>query len=905
MENKLKLHEAIKLVLEEAKLPLTAREIADAINEKSLYSRKDGRAIPTSQIHARVKNYQNDFDKIDGRIALLEKRERGVEPEPINKAEKLIWKVFTILRAQISPDEYYVIPFILLLQKEGLIDVSEIHLEPANLILKKSDETPFFRRITHFFSETLRKLEGEKIIFICKIIDELEPSFLNSNFPEFFDLVLGKIDSVLGKAGSLSTPKELSELIGFLGESERPQSIYNPFAGTLSWVNDFSKKRIIAQELNSKNWAIGQLRLRANELDETVHFTNEDSIQKWQSQNLYDLVVSIPPFSQKISSESNYRLSETFLLKEGSSLLNNNGKLIAILPLGFLFRGGQDEDLRKYLIDQDLIDTIIQLPSNLFLNSSIPTICIVLNKNKSNRGKVRLFDASSFFKKANRNQVTLNFKILKGHLKSTSDSRFSKEINLREIEENNFNLNIPRYFMPEAVGVKLEHVVKSLDLSVPTQNVGKFVGISHLKDGKLDLVLVADEIGNSELKPGVKALEKSSLLIALRGVTLKATVFKYEGTPIYLPSSIIALDVKESLAYLPFLAMHLNTAENVLAQVKSFSVGSSVPLLRRSDFLTIKVDLPSLDEQKNSVKAEGQLQAKIKELVDDSISIEEKLQSEEKKAFEEFSSLKHSTGTPRHNILSNSKTLIRFFKNEESEAFTELNDKFLKRYDIDLLKMMTLIKSDIDHISKMFDVGERGLILSDFEREDIPMDQIGLYFKELSDHNYKFKIAKSFIDLTMGSPGSEDGEEEWEENYFLTDGFKKDSETSILSKSDIKISGNWTLFKILMENILSNADKHGFDDELERNQLSIELILAIYGVTIKIQNNGKPFPRGFDKSKFIAKFSTADKEIGTGLGGYDINRIANYFRNEDWKLELDNQNEFPVSFEFNFNTETF
>ena len=121
-------------------------------------------------------------------------------------------------------------------------------------------------------------------------------------------------------------------------------------------------------------------------------------------------------------------------------MLNNNGRLIAILPLGFLFRSGQDEDLRKYLIDQDLIDTIIQLPSNLFLNTSIPTICIVLNKDKSNRGKVRLFDASSFFKKANRNQVSLNFKILKGHLTSTSDSRFSKEINVREIEENNFNL---------------------------------------------------------------------------------------------------------------------------------------------------------------------------------------------------------------------------------------------------------------------------------------------------------------------------------------------------------------------------------------------------------------------------------------------------------------------------------
>ena len=104
----------------------------------------------------------------------------------------------------------------------------------------------------------------------------------------------------------------------------------------------------------------------------------------------------------------------------------------------------------------------------------------------------------------------------------------------------------------------------------------------------------------------------------------------------------------------------------------------------------------------------------------------------------------------------------------------------------------------------------------------------------------------------------------------------------------------------MIDNILSNTNKHGFDEESEYNKLNIEFIYQNDYLKIKIQNNGKPFPKGFDKSKFIAKFSTANREIGTGLGGYDINRIAKYFGNEDWKLNLSEDSEFTVSFEFNF-----
>lgn len=78
----------------------------------------------------------------------------------------------------------------------------------------------------------------------------------------------------------------------------------------------------------------------------------------------------------------------------------------------------------------------------------------------------------------------------------------------------------------------------------------------------------------------------------------------------------------------------------------------------------------------------------------------------------------------------------------------------------------------------------------------------------------------------------------------------------------------------------------------------IELAIVENQLEIAIKNNGKPFPKNFNKEKFISKFSTANSDKGTGIGGYDINRIATYFGNDDWTLELNSNPIYPVIFKF-------
>ena len=117
---------------------------------------------------------------------------------------------------------------------------------------------------------------------------------------------------------------------------------------------------------------------------------------------------------------------------------------------------------------------------------------------------------------------------------------------------------------------------------------------------------------------------------------------------------------------------------------------------------------------------------------------------------------------------------------------------------------------------------------------------------------------------------------------------------------DRGIECNPTLLKTLIDNILTNANKHGFTKKDNTNEVVIELIEVDDQLILEIRNNGKPFSKHFDKEKFISKYSTANPELGSGLGGYDINRIAEYFSDPNWELILSEDPIYPVKFKFHF-----
>jgi type I restriction enzyme M protein len=127
--------------------------------------------------------------------------------------------------------------------------------------------------------------------------------------------------------------------------------------------------------------------------------------------------------------------------------LNSTGTMGVVLPHGVLFRGASEGKIRKLIIEDNLLDAIIGLPSNLFFGTSIPA-CILIFKKQRNKKDILFIDASKEFKK-DKNQNALDDKhiqkILDTYKNKTTIDKYSYKATIKEIQENDYNLNIPRY----------------------------------------------------------------------------------------------------------------------------------------------------------------------------------------------------------------------------------------------------------------------------------------------------------------------------------------------------------------------------------------------------------------------------------------------------------------------------
>lgn len=180
-----------------------------------------------------------------------------------------------------------------------------------------------------------------------------------------------------------------------------------------------------------------------------------------------DTVIMNPPYSFKWNQVEEPRFTDygplapkskadyAFLLT-GLNHLSDDGTMAIILPHGVLFRGSAEGKIRQRLIELNLLDAVIGLPGKLFLNTDIPTVILILKKNRTKKD-IFFIDANKEFTKGkNHNYLEdkhLN-KILKAYQSRKPIEKFASVVGLNELKENDFNLNIPRYvdtFEPEKV----------------------------------------------------------------------------------------------------------------------------------------------------------------------------------------------------------------------------------------------------------------------------------------------------------------------------------------------------------------------------------------------------------------------------------------------------------------------
>ena len=297
-----------------------------------------------------------------------------------------------------------------------------------------------------------------------------------------YEYLIGGFAAGAGKkGGEFYTPAQVSRLLAKIvtQDKKRIKSVYDPTCGSgslLLRLGEFTEVAIYyGQELNRTTYNLA----RMNMILHGVHFDHFDIRQgDTLTEDMHpdlqaEAIVANPPFSAEWKSDADPQLAHDDRFSQYGRLapkkradyafvthmlyhLSDNGIMATLLPHGVLFAGGANLTIRKYIIEnQNYLDAVIGLPSNLFYGAAIPATIMVFKKCRRDDEDILFIDASKEFEKCkNQNRLTDEniTKIFETYKERKEVEKYSHKASLKEIIENEYNLNIPRYvdtFEPE------------------------------------------------------------------------------------------------------------------------------------------------------------------------------------------------------------------------------------------------------------------------------------------------------------------------------------------------------------------------------------------------------------------------------------------------------------------------
>jgi len=329
-------------------------------------------------------------------------------------------------------------------------------------------------------STKLGKTPEARNTIIAKVLTHLEKIDFKLENTELdvlgdsYEYLIGQFASGAGKkAGEFYTPQQVSKILALIVTTGKTKlkSAYDPTSGSGSLLLRVKRQvkdvaMLYGQELNRTTYNL----CRMNMILHGVHYRQfdikqEDTLEHPMHLGLqFEAIVSNPPFSANWSANpiftSDDRFSQYGKLAPSSKAdfafvqhmiyhLAENGTMAIVLPHGALFRGGAEQHIRKYLIEnKNYLDAVIGLPANIFYGTSIPTCIMVFKKCRENPEDVLFIDASNDFDKVKTQNILREEhieKIVSTFRNRTETEKYSKRATLQEIITNDYNLNIPRY----------------------------------------------------------------------------------------------------------------------------------------------------------------------------------------------------------------------------------------------------------------------------------------------------------------------------------------------------------------------------------------------------------------------------------------------------------------------------
>ena len=367
-----------------------------------------------------------------------------------------------------------------------------------------------------------------KIIKMLNAIGDLKLGDYKDNtidtFGDAYEFLMTMYASNAGKSGGeFFTPQEVGELLAkitVMGKTEI-NKVYDPACGSGSLLLKFAKvlgkdnikQGFFGQEINITTYNLCRINMFLHDInynkfsielgDTLLHPAHEE-------EEPFDAIVSNPPYSIKWAGKSNPllindpRFAPAGILAPESkadlaftmhmlSYLSSKGTAAIVEFPGVLYRGGAEEKIRKYLVDNNFVDTVIQLPSDLFFGTSIATCIIVLKKNKQDNNILFIDASNEFVRGSNKNKLSdENIENILTLIKNrTNEENKSVLVTYEEISNNSYNLSVNLY-------LKVTSDEEEIDIVELNKKIKEIVEKQDKVRKELDQIIEELESDNNE-----------------------------------------------------------------------------------------------------------------------------------------------------------------------------------------------------------------------------------------------------------------------------------------------------------------------------------------------------------------------------------------------------------------------
>ena len=343
-------------------------------------------------------------------------------------------------------------------------------------------------------------------------------------FGDAYEFLMGMYASSAGKSGGeYYTPQEVSELltrIATLGKTE-VNKVYDPACGSGSLLlkaakilgKDNVRQGFFGQEINITTYNLCRINMFLHDIVydkfDIAHGDTLINPKHWDDEP-FEVIVSNPPYSIKWEGKDNTLLINdprfapagvlapkskadlAFIMHSLAWLATDGVAAIVCFP-GVMYRGGAEQKIRKYLIDNNYIDTIIQLPDNLFYGTSIATCIMVLKKSKTDNATLFIDVAKEFIKVTNSNKLTqenINH-IVEIYADRKDKEYISKLVTNSDIAKEDYNLSVSTY-------VEKEDTREKIDIKALNAELKKIVAREQILRAEIDKIIAEIEGDDNE-----------------------------------------------------------------------------------------------------------------------------------------------------------------------------------------------------------------------------------------------------------------------------------------------------------------------------------------------------------------------------------------------------------------------